>query len=102
MTKRTGQPHVCGYDDCEAKSEALADLDSFALTGEVQAEPSRRIAALATGLARERELRQAAERERDYYRVGYEIALDQWEQCQDGWDAAIADLAGEREKGKAQ
>src|SRR3990167_705615 len=67
------------------------------------------IVALEADLARERELRQAAEqerdtaevllreerrqvatagRERDYYRDGYEIALDQWEQCRDGWDAA--------------
>ena len=91
-----------------------ASRDSFALTGEVQAEPSRRIAALEADLVRERELRQAAEakvvvweeraalrqrklktaeRERDYYRDGYEIALDQWEQCRDGWDAAEAALA---------
>ena len=96
--------------------EVTASRDSFDLTGEVQAEPSRRIAALEAALAHERELRQAAEREvqrlksdwedygktwdemrrvvaelrreRDYYRDGYEIALDQWEQCRDGWDAA--------------
>ena len=119
----------------DSKPEAPASRDSFDLTGEAQAEPSRRIAALEAALAHEREqtqrwrkaaidyinvletereLRQAAEakvvvweeraalrqrklktaeRERDYYRDGYEIALDQWEQCRDGWDAAEAALA---------
>src|SRR3990167_4858388 len=36
MTKRTDQPHVCGYDDCEAKSEVSASLTCWLCLGKVK------------------------------------------------------------------
>ena len=59
MTKRIDQPHVCGYDDCEAKSEVSASLICWLCLAEVKTLPfgwetcsqeCARIAALLSGL----------------------------------------------------